>query len=211
MSLTITITNSKLNKKVEAFDSLSEYVIKPHIISEVVRSELTNLRTSNAHSKIRSEVRGGGKKPWRQKGTGRARHGSIRSPIWVGGGVTFGPRNTTNWHLKINKSTRLSALKSILKDRLIEDAVYMFEESFDYPKTKDALTLVSKITSAKSLKNKSLAIVYTTKDKDSVRGFANSEVKLINAGNIKLHKLVSSKAFVLTPNAREVLESRLSR
>lgn len=107
-----------LNKKndiQDAFVTLDDYESRAVLLAQVVRCELMNMRSGNAHTKMRGEVRGGGKKPWKQKGTGRARHGSNRSPIWIGGGVTFGPRNTVNWHLKINKTSRIAALKSTLR------------------------------------------------------------------------------------------------
>ncbi|MCX6741436.1 MAG: 50S ribosomal protein L4, partial [Candidatus Parcubacteria bacterium] len=84
--------------------------INTDLISQALTTQLASSRQSIAHSKDRSEVRGGGKKPWRQKGTGRSRHGSNRSPIWTGGGVTFGPRSEKNFSKKINKKMKRQAL-----------------------------------------------------------------------------------------------------
>ena len=90
------------------------------LIQQVIVSLSSNQRQRTAHTKGRSEVRGGGKKPYRQKGTGRARHGSIRSPLWVGGGVTFGPTNEKDYSKKINKKMRAKALSAILSKKLEE-------------------------------------------------------------------------------------------
>ena len=87
------------------------------LVHQVVTSMLGNARTPVAHTKIRGEVRGGGKKPWKQKGTGRARHGSTRSPIWVGGGVTHGPRNDKIYARKINRKMKAKALYTILSKK----------------------------------------------------------------------------------------------
>ncbi len=92
----------------------------PSLIHEVVVAQEANSRETISHTKNRGEVKGGGKKPWKQKHTGRARHGSTRSPIWVGGGVVFGPRNTRNWGKKVNKKAKKSALRMVLSDKAAE-------------------------------------------------------------------------------------------
>ena len=89
MSLQLTVVEDNQKYQVEGFPMLETYEVRVKLLAQVVRCELMNLRAGNAHTKTRGEVRGGGKKPWRQKGTGRARHGSIRSPIWKGGGVVL--------------------------------------------------------------------------------------------------------------------------
>lgn len=113
------------------------FAVKPKagIIHAAIVAQDANSRVAIAHTKDRSEVRGGGKKPWRQKGTGRARHGSSRSPIWVGGGVTFGPRNERNFTLKINKATKRLALTMALTDKVLSGAFVAVKE-FAAPEAK---------------------------------------------------------------------------
>ncbi len=98
------------------------------LIHQVVVSMQANARQGSAHSKTRGEVRGGGKKPWRQKGTGRARHGSSRSPIWVGGGTTFGPRNDKDYSKKINRKVKIKALYAILSEKFRSTQVMLVED-----------------------------------------------------------------------------------
>jgi large subunit ribosomal protein L4 len=209
MSLNVILLDNKFTP-VEAFNSLNDYEVRHQLLAQVVRSEMMNLRSGNAHTKTRAEVRGGGKKPWRQKGTGRARHGSIRSPIWVGGGLTFGPRSDRNWALKINKTSRIAALKSILKDRLHHQAVFQFPVKYEFPKTREAVELLGKLSTKTGHKNNSVLVVYTTEEKENLRGFANSGANLINAHNLKIFKLAQSKNLVLTPKSLEVLQERVS-
>lgn len=209
MSLNLNILKNNKISTVEAFDSLKDFVVREALLAQVVRCELLNLRVGNAHTKIRSEVSGGGKKPWKQKGTGRARHGSSRSPIWVGGGVTHGPRNTVNWHRDINKSSRVSALKSIVKDRLVENRIFQIEDTAVI-KTKDALDCLDVIYSKQSAKTKQTLVIYSAEDKENLKGFNNTGVNFLNVKNLKIFKIVHSSVVILTPSAKEFLESRLS-
>ena len=94
-----------------------EVKLSPDLLHQVVVSQMANRRQKSAHAKDRSEVRGGGRKPWRQKGTGRARHGSIRSPLWRGGGVTFGPRKERVFKKEIPKKMRRKALFMVLSEK----------------------------------------------------------------------------------------------
>lgn len=98
------------------------------VLQQAVVAQQANSRRAIAHTKTRGEVRGGGRKPWRQKGTGRARHGSIRSPIWIGGGITFGPRSDRNFRLKINRQVRRQALRMALSAKAADDAVVLVQD-----------------------------------------------------------------------------------
>lgn len=110
---------------------------KDQLIHQAVVCQLANQRQSNAHTKTRGEVRGGGAKPWKQKGTGRARAGSSNSPVWVGGGTVFGPRNDRNYSLMINKKMKRKALFMVLSDKVANDK-FIVTENLDIkePKTK---------------------------------------------------------------------------
>jgi len=120
--------------------------VKPALVAQAVRTQLANRRVAVAHTKTRSEVRGGGKKPWRQKGTGRARHGSIRSPLWKGGGVTFGPRPDRNYSLKMNKKARRQALLMALSDKAQHKKLVVLD-TLELPaiKTKNFLHSIAKL------------------------------------------------------------------
>src|SRR5581483_12233223 len=96
------------------------------VVKQVLDAQLANRRRPWAHTKDRSDVQGGGKKPWRQKGTGRARHGSIRSPLWVGGGVSHGPRNERDYSQKVNKKMKRAALFVALSRKMKDDEIKVF-------------------------------------------------------------------------------------
>jgi len=120
------------------------------LVHQVVTAMQANARTPVAHTKDRSDVRGGGRKPWKQKGTGRARHGSSRSPIWSGGGVTHGPRNDKSYEQKINKKMKAKALYTVLSEKLRKGQIIFLEElNLKNIKTKDAVSVIKDLSSLK--------------------------------------------------------------
>ncbi|MFA6315173.1 MAG: 50S ribosomal protein L4 [Candidatus Paceibacterota bacterium] len=158
------------------------------LVHEVVRLMNSNSRTNIAHTKTRGEVRGGGKKPWKQKGTGRARHGSTRSPIWVGGGVAHGPRNDKNFDRKINKKVKTKALFTILS-RKWKDGEILFLDNMNIsaPKTKDAKSVIgslSKIKGFDKLTTKKVNTALFTINKKS----SAIEKSFRNIGNVSIEE-----------------------
>lgn len=121
----------------------------PELVHQVITSMQANQRKGMAHTKDRSEVRGGGRKPWRQKGTGRARHGSIRSPIWIGGGVTHGPRIEKTYTKHIPKKMARRALYSLLSQKARDKEIIVLDE-FRFPaiKTKEGAALLKRFANA---------------------------------------------------------------
>lgn len=122
------------------------------LVHQVVTSQTANLRQPVAHAKGRSEVRGGGRKPWRQKGTGRARHGSIRSPLWKGGGVTHGPKKERNFKKKINKKMAKKALWTVLSAKARDGEIVVLDDTkFAEPKTRFAAAMFAKLSKHKEM------------------------------------------------------------
>ena len=120
------------------------------LVHQVVTAMQANARTPVAHTKTRGEVRGGGRKPWKQKGTGRARHGSSRSPIWKGGGITHGPRNDKSYDQKINKKMKTKALYTVLSEKLRKGQLIFVEElNLKAIKTKDAVSIIKDLSTVK--------------------------------------------------------------
>lgn len=120
------------------------------LVHQVVTAMQANSRTPVAHAKDRSVVRGGGRKPWKQKGTGRARHGSSRSPIWKGGGVTHGPSNEKSYEQKINKKMRVKALYTVLSEKYRKGQILFLEELvLKNIKTKDAVSVIKDLSGIK--------------------------------------------------------------
>lgn len=190
------------------------------LVHEVVVGMQANARAGTAHTKDRSEVSGGGKKPWKQKGTGRARHGSNRSPIWTGGGVAFGPRAEKDFSVKINKKVRAKALATVLSKKLADNEVLFVDSlSMEAPKTKEAKAIIAAI--AKGTGNETLATkrknaaVILLADRNlatekSFRNFGNIEV--IMAKDINPVELLTYKYVVVADAASsvEVLEKRIA-
>ena len=155
------------------------------LVHQAVVSIAANSRKPVAHSKNRGEVRGGGKKPWRQKGTGYARHGSIRSPLWRGGGATFGPRNDKDYSQKVNKKMMIKALYVALSKKMKDGEVMFLDKfNFDMPKAKEgknSLLSLQKIPGFGGiLKSKNAAVIALG------AGEANAVKSLRNFGNLSV-------------------------
>ena len=139
---------------VELPDSVFGLKWNADLVHQVVTSQASNLRRGTAHAKGRSEVRGGGKKPWRQKGTGRARHGSIRNPLWKGGGVTHGPLKEKNYKKKVNKKMGEKALYTVLSAKARDNEIIVLDElRFEESKTKPGAKLFENLAKIKEFKN----------------------------------------------------------
>ncbi len=140
---------NQLGEKVSDL-TLNEQVfgIEPNmqVLYDVVNAQRAAMRQGTHATKTRAERRGGGRKPWRQKGTGRARHGSRRSPIWVGGGITFGPRSEKNYKVKVNKKVSKLAFKSVLSYRVANDQLIIVDKiELENPKTKDFQAILNNL------------------------------------------------------------------
>jgi len=163
--------------------NVSDAMFKAPMHEETVRlavlRQTANARQANAHTKTRGEVRGGGHKPWKQKGTGRARFGSSRNPIWRGGGVAFGPTNERNYTKGINKKAWRAALFSCLSKKAEENMVFALDEfKVKVPKTKEFTTLISKLPVKRSL-----LVVLPIKDEafqKTTRNIPNVKTILVN-------------------------------
>ncbi len=192
----------------------------PDLVHQVIVGMEANARTSVAHTKDRSEVRGGGKKPWKQKGTGRARHGSIRSPIWRGGGVTFGPRNEKDYSKKINRKMRSGALASVLSKKLAEgELVFVDAFSTTQPKTAEARALLLSLAHTKNnellstKKHNTAIVVLPEKDENTQKSFANmGNVMATTAAQLNARDALKyARIIVLSPELSvPVLESRVT-
>lgn len=180
------------------------YPVKDHLIYETVINLRANQRRGTASTKTRNEVRGGGRKPWRQKGTGRARAGSIRSPLWRKGGVTFGPK-PKSYHYNLPKKAKKNALKSVLSMKFAENQMFVLDKlDFKEPKTKEGIKFVEKLNLDSALivdehQNKNLFL--------SLRNIPN--VKAVDHTQITVYDILNYKWLVLTKSAFESLVERL--
>jgi large subunit ribosomal protein L4 len=167
--------NGEVVEEIRLNPDIFDVQLNEGLVQQVAEAYLANCRQILAHTKDRGEVRGGGRKPWRQKGTGRARHGSSRSPLWVGGGVTFGPRNTRNFSKNINKKMKRKALFMCLSDKANSNWLVLLDElKIDAAKTKSFVNILKKLP---VIETKIKKIKIKAKDKDKKRG--EKEVKEI--------------------------------
>jgi len=169
------------------------------LVKQVLEAQMANKRQPWAHTKTRGEVRGGGKKPWRQKGTGRARHGSTRSPIWVGGGVAHGPRNDRDYAQKVNKKMKRAALFAALSQKVKEGEVKFFDTfALEAPKTKVlASALNNLLAMKKNAKRYDVLLVAANENaanKNLFRASSNlQKAKALDAASLNIYDILNHK------------------
>ncbi|MFH1866489.1 MAG: 50S ribosomal protein L4 [Patescibacteria group bacterium] len=186
--------------------AVQEIKIKPSLLHQVVVAYQANRRATTAHTKTRAEVAGGGRKPWRQKGTGRARHGSIRSPLWVGGGVTFGPRATRNYEQKINKQVKIQALRMVVADRLEQGKITVCQA---YPEELKTKTYAAWLKALK-LEGKKVIVLLTDSERKAARALKNiPRVELVAVRNVNSYDLLRYPYWLISQSTINLLFKQL--
>ncbi|MBU4023515.1 50S ribosomal protein L4 [Patescibacteria group bacterium] len=191
-----------------------EQAFNSDLVHQVIVSMQSNRRQGTAHTKDRGEVSGGGRKPWRQKGTGRARHGSTRSPIWIGGGVTFGPTNERNYKKDIPSKMRKKALKCLLSQKLKDKEIFIIDDlKIEEPKTKIITDILEKLSKEiKKEKFKTLLIVSDKKDDKLLRAVKNiPNIDIIEARNLNSLAVVSYRDLLITKKSIKTIKDVLGK
>ena len=185
----------------------SVFAVEPHkqAMFNAVQVEQANSRQATAKTKVRHEVSGGGKKPWRQKGTGRARAGSSRSPVWVGGGTVFGPVGNQNYKLSQNRKEHQLALRSALSLKAPKDLVVVDEIKFADKKTKEFVKMLQALKS----EVKTLVVVEEIDENlfASVRNVAYA--KVVTTDNVSVYDLLNAEKLVMSEAAIKTVEEAL--
>jgi len=202
---------------IELLSNIFEVEANDVLVHQAMLAQMGNERQVLAHTKDRSEVRGGGKKPWRQKGTGRARVGSSRSPIWIGGGVTFGPRKDRNFKKSINKKMKQKAIFMVLSDRVKnDDFIVLNNLEMEEYKTKSfnaVLKNIEKTVMKRDEKSKrSILLINDKKDEKTKYSSRNlTGVKTINLENINILDLLKYKNLIITKEGVKKIQEVYSK
>lgn len=192
----------ELVEEMELSEDVFGVEINQHVVWEVVKNQLANKRQGTQSTKTRAEVRGGGRKPWRQKGTGRARQGSTRSPQWKGGGVVFAPK-PRDYSYAVPKKVRRLALKSVLTSKVQNNEIIVVDSiKFDAPKTKEMANLLTKLNA-----DKKALIVMDTKDVNVIKSANNiPTVATALVNTINVYDILKYNSFIITKDAVRKVE-----
>ncbi len=198
----------KVSGSIDLNDAIFAVPVKEDVVHQVYLAQMANARQPWAHSKDKSEVRGGGKKPWRQKGTGRARHGSIRSPLWKGGGVTFGPLNTRNYKQKINKKANKNAVRMCLSAKAADGKLIILDSLTTDGKTKGMAKLRAMLPGF----GKTTIMLSGKADESLNRATRNiPRLDLQRALDVNVVDLLHHQYIIISKEGIEVLEKRLNK
>jgi len=200
-------TNGEQVGDIELNDSVFGVAVNQAVLHDAVVAYQANQRQGTHDTKTRAEVSGGGRKPWRQKGTGRARHGSTRSPIWRGGGIVFGP-HPRDYSIKLPKKVRRLAMRSALSSKVESGNILVLDSlSLDQPKTKDMVRILENLKVA----NKALVVI-AGKDSNVVKSARNIPgVKSTAAGLLNVYDLLAHQTLVITRDAVSRVEEVLAK
>lgn len=186
-----------------------EVPLNADLVHQVLISQTANKRQVSAHTKTRGEVRGGGRKPWRQKGTGRARHGSIRSPLWKGGGVTGGPRNDKVYEKDIPKKMRKKALYMVLSEKVKNNLLVVLDTMvMENAKTKTMAAMIKKLPASKA----SRLIAYNNGDKKVFLASRNiAKTGASETRNLNVVDLLNYKYLLISKDGVKEIEKTLTK
>ena len=192
--------------EIELNDSVFGIEPNQHVLFEAIVMQRASLRQGTHKVKVRSEVRGGGRKPWRQKGTGRARQGSIRSPQWRGGGTVFGP-TPRSYAYKLPKKVRRLAIKSALSSKVLDENMLVLDIlAFDSPKTKDFKTVLSGL----SVDKKALIVTADLDENVALSARNIPGITVVTASGINVLDVVNHEKLIMTKAAVEKVEEVLA-
>ncbi len=196
--------NGKKIKEISVPKEIFSYPLNEHLLYEAVVNFRANLRRGTASTKTRAETRGGGRKPWRQKGTGRARAGSIRSPLWRKGGVTFGPK-PRNYYYNLPKKMKKNALKSALSLKFSEKKMMILKNlDFKEPKTKEGAEFMERLNLESAL------IVDSSQNKNLFLSLRNiPRVKPVDYNQVNIYDVLNHKWLIFSQDAFESLMEKL--
>lgn len=188
---------------IELSDDIFGVQINTAAMHQAVVAYLANQRLASAKTKTRTEVRGGGRKPWRQKGTGRARHGSIRSPIWRGGGIVFGPTGEQNFKQKLPKKIKRLALKSALTAKVNDGSLIVLDAlRLEKPKTKEMVAILQRLQTGRKV-----LLVMDGSQENVIKSARNIPgVKTTHAGQLNVYDILNTDNLVLTRDAVNQIE-----
>ncbi len=195
--------------KVDLPDEIFGLEANLDLLHQVVVSQMSNRRQGSAHTKTRGDVRGGGKKPWRQKGTGRARHGSIRSPLWKGGGTIFGPRSDRNYKKVIPTAMKRKVLFMALSSK-VKDGELVLVDNFNINthKTKNLKKVIDNLPFA----DKTGLLVLPSIDRNLILGARNiPKMETMQAKNLTALDVLSFKRLLMTPETVEIIKGTFGK
>ncbi|MFH0852402.1 MAG: 50S ribosomal protein L4 [bacterium] len=214
LELSVFDQEGKEVEKIKLPEQIFGLKVNSDLVKQAYEAQVSQARIPYAHAKDRSEVRGGGKKPWRQKGTGRARHGSIRSPIWRGGGVTHGPRKERNFAKGINKKMRRAAILMVLSGKAADNEIVILDNlKIEQPKTKLMANLVKSLRlKVKKDIDKGALVVMSQKDLNVIRATKNiPKFMTIGTNSLNVADLLNHRYLIMPKEAVVIIEKTFLR